>query len=85
MEIHKTVATHETKIIVVYKGSQSEEIVFNAANQADIPTIGGEYINYNYPKTFDAPYIQADYESGVVEISKGDNKQIFDFNRISTD
>jgi hypothetical protein len=28
LEIYKTVATHETKIIVVYKGAQAEEIVF---------------------------------------------------------
>ncbi len=85
LEIHKTVATHETKIIVVYKGVEAEEIVFNAANQADVPTVGGKYINYRYPKTFDAPYLQADYDSGVVKIEKGDFRQIMDFNTISCD
>jgi hypothetical protein len=85
LEIHKTVATHETKIIVVYKGADAEEIVFNAANQADVPTVGGKYINYRYPKTFDAPYLQADYESGVVEMKKGDHRQVLNFNTISCD
>ena len=83
LEIHKTVATHETKFILVYKGAEAEEIVFNAANPVDVPTIGGKYINYSYPKTFDSPHLQADYESGVVRISKGESNLRMDFNTIT--
>jgi hypothetical protein len=79
LDIHKTVATHETKIIVVYKGVEADEIVFNAANPADVPTIGGETIDYTYPKTFDAPCLQADYDRGVVTVGKGDCAMVMDF------
>jgi hypothetical protein len=54
---------------------------FNGANQADIPTIGGEYINYSHPKTFDAPCLQGEYESGIVKICKGERGQTLDFNK----
>lgn len=80
LEIYKTVATHETKIIVLYKGAEAEEIVFNGANPADIPTIGGKYINYAPEKTFDAPYLQGYYGRGVVEIRKGERVLRYDFN-----
>jgi hypothetical protein len=80
LEIHKTVATHETKIIIVYKGVEAEKIVFNAANQMDIPTVGGKYIDYGPAMTFDAPYLKAEYNSGVVDIEKGTTKWRIDFN-----
>ena len=57
----------------------AEEIVFNTAN-SEIPTVGGKYIDYSYPKLFDSPYLQSDYESGVVEIIEDDQPLILDFN-----
>ena len=84
MELYKTVATHETKFILVYQGVEVEEIVFNAANPLDIPTIGGKYVDYECPMTFDAPYLQADYGSGVIEICKGDSRLAMDFNTITS-
>lgn len=81
LEIYRTVVTRETRIIIVYKGAEAREIVFNAANHADIPTVDGQPIDYRYPLTFDAPYLRAAYDSGVVEITKGDRRQVLDFNR----
>lgn len=83
LEVHRTVNTQETRIIVVYKGANGEEIVFNAANAVDVPTIGGTPINFSHPKTFDAPYLQSDYDSGAVTISTGNRKKVLDFNQIA--
>jgi hypothetical protein len=82
LEIHKTVATHETKIIVVYKGARAEEIVFNAANPFDVPTIGGRYIDYSHPKTFDSPYLNGDYDSGIIAVKKDQSRLTMNFNDI---
>ena len=83
LEIHKTVATHETKIIVVYKDAQAEEIVFNAANPFDVPTIGGRYIDYSHPKTFDSPYLNGNYDSGIITVRKDQSRLTMNFNDIA--
>lgn len=83
LEIHNTVVTHETKLIVIYKGAEADEIVFNGANQYDVPTVGDEYIEYAYPKTFDSPYLEADYNRGVVTIKKGGHRQVMDFTMLA--
>lgn len=61
-------------------GSDAEEIVFNSAN-SEIPSIGGEYIDYSYPKLFDSPYLKSEYESGLVRILKDDRELLLDFNK----
>jgi hypothetical protein len=78
LEIHKTVATSETRVIVAYTGIEADEIVFNAANPIDVPTIGGTYIDFSHPKTFDAPYLQSEYGSGVVEYRRGSEQIVMD-------
>ncbi len=85
--LHRTVVTRETGIVVAYKSAapDMEEMVFNAANTSDVPTIGGEYVDYEHPKVFDSPYIQSNYDSGQIEICKGDYKLNLDFNNNSRD
>lgn len=61
-------------------GESAEEITFNAAN-SEIPTVGGEYIDYSYPKLFDSPYLQSDYASGVITGQKGDVSITVDFRK----
>ncbi|MDP6040482.1 MAG: hypothetical protein QGG64_18180, partial [Candidatus Latescibacteria bacterium] len=82
LTLHRTVVTRETGVVVVYKSAAPDmvEMVFNAANTSDVPTIGGEYVDYEHPKVFDSPYIQSNYGSGLVEISKGVYKLSLDFN-----
>jgi len=81
LTLHRTVVTRETGIVVVYKSAapNMKEMVFNAANTSDVPTIGGEYIDYQHPKVFDSPYIQSNYNSGTVEITKGTHKLSLNF------
>ncbi len=68
--------------ILIYKGcgEDAEEIIFNSAN-SEIPTVGGEYIDYSYPKLFDSPYLESEYESGIIKIRKDDQELVLDFNR----
>ena len=42
--------------------------------------LGGKYVDYEHPKVFDSPYIQSNYDSGQIEICKGDYKLNLDFN-----
>ncbi len=60
-------------------GEDAEEIIFNSAN-SEIPTVGGNYIDYSYPELFDSPYLISEYESGLVKIKKKDQELILDFN-----
>ncbi|MEX0332415.1 MAG: hypothetical protein AB3N64_13420 [Puniceicoccaceae bacterium] len=60
-------------------GEDAEEIVFNAAN-SEIPTVGGEYIDYAPPKLFDSPYLESDYKSGAIKASKGTSRLNLNFN-----
>lgn len=45
------------------------------------PTVDGKAVNYAYPKSFDSPFIQSDFASGVVTIQKGARRLVLDFNK----
>lgn len=44
------------------------------------PTINGATINYAPPRALDSPYVQSEWNSGVVRLSKGARTQVLDFN-----
>ncbi len=46
------------------------------------PTINGEAVRYNGGPAFQSPFLNADYDSGVVTMSKGDRKKVLDFNHL---
>jgi hypothetical protein len=81
LQLYKTVVTGETGVIIVYTGCSkgAKEIVYNAANPHDAAKIGGEYIDYSYPKVFDSPQIQSDYDSGVVILQSTTETEMLDF------
>jgi len=45
----------------------------------ETPTINGEPVNYAPKKLLESPFLNADYNSGVVTISKGKRKKVLDF------
>lgn len=65
---------------VVYTGSGegARELVFNAGAPS-IPRIGGEHVDYSLPKTFDSPFLNADYNSGTVTLSYDNDELVLDF------
>lgn len=82
IQLYSTVMAPNLGFDILYYtgcGEDAEEIIFNTANN-EIPTAGGKYIDYSYPKLFDSPYLQSDYESGVIKIRKEDQELILDFN-----
>ena len=46
----------------------------------EVPTINGKPVDYAPKKVFDSPFLNADYNSGVVTISKGTRNKVLDFN-----
>ena len=60
-------------------GEGAKEITFNLAN-SEMPFVGGERIDYAPEMVLDSPYLKSNYESGIVNISKGDRELILDFN-----
>ena len=82
IQLYSTVMAPNLGFDILYYtgcGEDAEEIIFNSAN-SEIPTVGREYIDYSHPKLFNSPYLKSKYESGVVEISKGDQSLVLDFN-----
>ncbi|GAA5479415.1 hypothetical protein [Haloferula helveola] len=44
------------------------------------PTINGEPVDYAPPAVFESPFLNSDYDSGVVTIRSGDEAKVLDFN-----
>jgi hypothetical protein len=44
------------------------------------PSINRKPVNYTPKKAFESPFLNADYNSGIVTISKGKRKKVLDFN-----
>ena len=48
------------------------------------PTINGKPVNYAPKKVYESPFLNADYNSGVITISKGKRRKVLDFTRDET-
>ena len=77
--LHNTVVPEWYVVSYTGCGANAKEIIFNAANN-EMPTVGGEYIDYAPAKVYDSPYLQSDYNSGVITVQKGTDKLVLDFN-----
>jgi len=67
--------------ILRYKGcgENAREMYFNLSNN-EMSMIGGERVNYAPDMLFDSPYIKSKYNSGIIEINKGERSLKLDFN-----
>jgi len=63
-----------------YKTIYGDELTLDTSYKKK-PSINGKPVNYAPKKVFDSPFLNADYDSGVVTISKGDRKKVLDFNK----
>lgn len=77
LELHKTVVPGYHVLVYVGTGGREREIVFNAG-APEIPTVGGQYVNYSHPKTWDSPFMSSDYLSGVVTLRFADDQMVID-------
>lgn len=55
------------------------QLYYNAANN-EPPRINGELIDYECPYTFKSPYIESEYGSGIINITKDGKSAVLDFN-----
>ena len=69
--------------ILSYTGLSKDRFTF-FANQSERPRINGSPINLGPEKVYDSPFVQSDWDSGIVTIQFGHKKQILDFNETST-
>ena len=58
--------------------SSGHTYYFNAANN-ETPTVDGRPIDFAPARTFDSPWLQADYRTGVVTINDGRQRLTLDF------
>jgi hypothetical protein len=63
-----------------YTGLGGGEIRF-FTDQTRPPEINGRMVNYAPAKVYDSPFIQSEWDSGVVTIQKGARKLVLDFNK----
>ena len=63
-----------------YKTIYGEQLTFDTSAR-EVPTINGRPVNYAPKKVFESPFLNADWNSGIVTITKGDRKKVLDFER----
>ncbi len=65
--------------VLKYRTTYGDQLTFDASGK-QIPTINGQPVNYAPEKAFASPFLNADWNSGIVTISKGPRKKVLDFN-----
>jgi hypothetical protein len=66
--LYKTVVPGDNILVYTGCGENAREMVFNCG-APEIPTVGGEPIDYSHPMTFDSPYLGSVYRSGKIRIA----------------
>jgi hypothetical protein len=64
--------------VLEYTTIYGDDLTFDT-NYAKTPTINGKPVDYAPKRVFDSPFLNADYNSGIVSISKGDREWVLDF------
>jgi len=65
--------------ILKYKSLYNDAFIFYS-DYSKSSEINGETVNYVQGKAYDSPFLQADWNSGVVYIQKGNRELVLDFN-----
>jgi hypothetical protein len=66
--------------LLVYKTVYGDNFTFDTS-QKQTPTINAKPVDYTPPKVLESPFLNADYDKGIVTIQKGDQKKILDFTK----
>jgi len=70
--------------VLHYTTIYGDRLTFDTSYK-QIPTINGKPVDYAPKKVFDSPYLNADWNSGIVTISKGTRKKALDFTKLTAD
>lgn len=66
--------------MLVYQTVYGDRITFDTG-QKQTPTINEKPVDYTPPKVLESPFLNAEYDKGVVSIKKGEQTKILDFTR----
>ena len=61
-----------------YHTLYGDRLTFDASYKLP-PAINGQSVNFEPKKVYESPFLNADYNSGVVTISKGERKRLLNF------
>jgi hypothetical protein len=64
--------------VLKFETIYGDQLTFDTSYK-QIPSINGKPVNYSPKKVFESPFLNADWNSGLVTISKGDRKKVLDF------
>jgi len=77
--LYKSVVMGFDEVVYTPPGENAPEMVFNAANHGSIPRVDNKNIDYEYPMTFETPFLSSEYGSGKVHLHYGDETLNLDF------
>jgi hypothetical protein len=66
--------------LLEYRTIYGDRLTFDTGH-TKIPLINGKSVNYAPRKVLESPFLNADYDSAVVTLQKGEHRKILDFNR----
>jgi hypothetical protein len=64
--------------VLTYTGLGGDRFTF-FADQSQPPQVNGQPLDYSPAKVYDSPFVQSDWDSGVVTIQKGGRKLVLNF------
>ena len=64
--------------VLEYRTIYGEQLTFDTSAR-EVPTINGLPVNYSPEKVFESPFLNADWNSGIVTITKGNRKKVLNF------
>ncbi|MDP6522747.1 MAG: hypothetical protein QGH15_00875 [Kiritimatiellia bacterium] len=64
--------------VLTYKTIYGDQLTLDSSYEKT-PSVNGKPVNYAPKKLFESPFLNADYNSGMVTISKGKRKKVLDF------
>ena len=64
--------------VLEFETIYGDQLTFDTS-ASEVPTINGHPVNYAPKKVFESPFLNADWNSGIVTITKGDRKKVLNF------
>jgi hypothetical protein len=80
LELKKTVMPGWYIVVYGEGTDESPQIYFNAANN-EIPKVNGSHIDYAPSFTFNSPFLESEYKSGIIKLTVDGMEEVWDFNK----
>jgi hypothetical protein len=81
LELIKTVVPGWYRLVYKGTGENAATLHLNLANK-EIPTVNGTALDYTPERVLHSPFIESDYDSGVIRLRKGSLGRVLDFTEV---